>query len=113
MFNMLNSWKIADLKGVELPEDAEKAFKEVTGKYPGIATNTPVLYCGSQIVKGINHMIIYVYKPMPQIPPEFDEHHRYLNQIIINSFEGEYSVVSNISLIHEMDTTIDDLTKPV
>lgn len=100
---MLNSWKIADLKEIELPEDAEKAFKEVTGKYPGIAINTPVLYCGSQVVKGINHMIIYVNEPTPQVPQMFDKHNRYLCQIIINSFEGEYSVISNVPLIHEMD----------
>lgn len=70
-FNMLNSWKIADLKEIELPEDAEKAFKEVTGKYPVIVINTPVLYCGSQIAGGINHMT-------PQVPPMFDKHNRYL-----------------------------------
>lgn len=84
-------------------EYAEKAFKEVTGKYTGIAINTPVLYCGSQIAKGINHMIIYVNEPTSQVPPMFDKHNRYLCQIIINSFEGEYSVISNVPLINEMD----------
>lgn len=103
MFNMLDimdSWKIENLNEIKLPEDVEKAFNAVTSRNIVKAIYTPVLYCGHQVTKGTNYMIIYIYQPIIDHIIA-GENHRYLNQIIINSFEGEYSVISSAQLIHE------------
>lgn len=107
VFGMMGSWKIENLKEIKLPEDVEKAFKAVTSRTMIRAINTPVLYCGHQVTKGTNYMIIYICQPIiDHILAEFYKNDRYLNQIIINSFEGEYSLVSSVQLIHEMDENL-------
>jgi hypothetical protein len=54
----LGGWTINDnLKPCPLPEEVASAFSEVNAHLLG-AVFVPVLYCGSQLVSGMNYMII-------------------------------------------------------
>lgn len=50
-------WKLAKMKECELPEKVAAGFNEAMTNVFGIEC-TPVMYCGRQVVHGINHMII-------------------------------------------------------
>lgn len=54
---MVGAWDFSTLKACNLPEKVATGFSEVFSHLYG-ADYTPVLYCGSQLVHGINHMII-------------------------------------------------------
>jgi len=55
---MLGGWSINDnLKPCPLPEEVASAFSEANTHLMG-ALYVPVLYCGSQVVAGMNYMII-------------------------------------------------------
>ena len=47
-----------EMKAVELPEGAGKAFKDVVAKMDGKTEYVPVLYAGWQLVSGLNHLFI-------------------------------------------------------
>ena len=53
----LGGWNIDEMKSVNLPQKAASAFTAVTGGLVG-AEYMPVLYVGSQLVKGTNYCII-------------------------------------------------------
>lgn len=54
---MVGAWDFSTLKACNLPEKVATGFSEVFSHLYG-ADYTPVLYCGSQLVHGTNHMII-------------------------------------------------------
>lgn len=52
------AWTVSDQKAeVNMPEDVEKAFRKATEKVTG-STLEPVSYIGSQVVAGMNYMIL-------------------------------------------------------
>ncbi len=57
MKSMIGTWNFSTLKACNLPEKVATGFSEVFSHLCG-AEYTPVLYCGTQLVHGINHMII-------------------------------------------------------
>ena len=50
-------WELAEMPACNLPEKVASGFSEVTHAMVG-ARYVPVLYVGTQVVHGINHMII-------------------------------------------------------
>lgn len=54
---MVGAWNFDGLKACNLPEKVASGFSQVFEKLIG-ADYTPVLYCGTQVVHGVNHMII-------------------------------------------------------
>ena len=50
-------WELAEMQACNLPEKVASGFSEATQGMIG-AKYTPVLYVGSQVVHGMNHMII-------------------------------------------------------
>lgn len=85
-------WKLENFKATELPEKVASAFTAVTKDLVG-ATYTPVLYCGQQIVKGVNYMLIC------EITLSDKEGTQHLAQMIINEFQGEYYIVNIQTII--------------
>lgn len=82
---MVGAWELADMETVELPEQVAKGFEAVTVALIG-AVYTPVLYCGEQVVKGMNYMII-----CKQVLSD-KEHSEHLVEMIINAWDGGYSL---------------------
>ncbi|MCM1061681.1 MAG: hypothetical protein NC452_15535 [Eubacterium sp.] len=79
-------WNLKEMSS-KLPEEVEKGFKEVTQHLVG-ASYEAVLYVGSQVVAGVNYMII-----CKQILSDKDaaEH---LIKLVINIFNEKWSIVS-------------------
>lgn len=55
--NIFGGWKIADMKPVNLPQRVTTAFTGALESFVG-SNYDPVLYCGKQVVNGINYAII-------------------------------------------------------
>lgn len=53
----VGGWELVDMKACDLPEKVASGFAEIMSTWEG-ADLTPVLYCGTQTVNGVNHMII-------------------------------------------------------
>ncbi len=70
-------WNLAPMSPCNLPENVATGFAQLFGNMEG-AAYTPVLYCGTQVVNGINHMIIC---RQTLVTPTKDEH---LVKVIIN-----------------------------
>ncbi len=77
------------LEGIssKLPKDVEKGFKELTEHIEG-ASYEPVLYVGSQVVAGVNYMIIC---KQTLLDKEATQH---VVKLIINIFNEKWSIVS-------------------
>jgi formate-dependent nitrite reductase membrane component NrfD len=54
---LTGGWRILDIKACDLPEKVASGFSEVFAGMVG-ATYIPVVYCATQVVAGINHMIL-------------------------------------------------------
>lgn len=54
---MIGAWQILHVEGCKLPEKVATGFCEATEGLVG-ASYIPALYCATQVVAGINHMII-------------------------------------------------------
>lgn len=54
---MVGAWNYDVLKACELPQKVASGFSEIFSNIVG-ADYTPVLYCGTQVVNGFNHMLI-------------------------------------------------------
>ncbi len=70
-------WKLAPMDPCDLPQNVATGFTQLLGELEG-ANYTPVLYCGTQVVNGVNHMIIC---RQTLVTPTTDEH---LVKVIIN-----------------------------
>ncbi len=79
-------WSLKEISN-KLPEEVEKGFKEVTQHLVG-ASYEPVLYVGSQVVAGINYMIICKQTLSDKDATE------HLVKLVINNFNGKWSIVS-------------------
>ena len=86
-------WKLAKMKACGLPEKVASGFTEVTHAMAG-AKYVPVLYVGTQVVHGMNHMIICTQTLAVQGATE------HLIKMVLNqnvddgSIVGKWSVVS-------------------
>lgn len=54
---LVGGWKLAPMADCNLPQQVATGFSEVTQALVG-ATYEPVLYVGTQVVHGTNHMLI-------------------------------------------------------
>lgn len=84
---MTGTWKLANMEATNLPQKAATAFTDVTSGLVG-AGYVPVLYCGEQLVHGINYMIICKQTLVTNPPVE------HLVTMIINSSEQGSRIVS-------------------
>lgn len=86
MSGLLGGWKLADFQAGSLPEKAASAFAAVKDSLVG-ASYVPVLYCGSQVVRGTNYMILCEQRLSDQ------EGTRHLVKMVINAFQEQYDIV--------------------
>lgn len=84
---MMGAWKLADMEAAKLPQEVATAFTDVTKGLVG-AGYIPVLYCGEQVVHGINYMIICKQTLVTNPPVE------HLVTMVINCSEQGNSIVS-------------------
>lgn len=93
MSNMAGGWTLAPMEGCKLPEQAATGFAQATNGMVG-AKYTPVLYVGTQVVHGVNHMIICKQTLSAKGAPE------YLVKMVLNQncdggdLVGKWSVVT-------------------
>lgn len=85
---MLGGWQIAEMEPVSLPEKVATGFLEAFKNILG-AEYVPVLYCGSQIVAGKNHVIICKQKAMTNPPVE-----HLVKVILYENIKGEFQIKS-------------------
>lgn len=78
-------WKLAKMKECELPENVAAGFNEAMANVFGMEC-TPIIYCGKQIVHGINHMIIC--------------------KIVFDNAAAKDEVLANVILHEETDSRI-------
>ena len=57
MANLTGGWELVEMQACSLPEKVATVFGEVTQTMFG-AKYEPVLYVGTQVVHGVNHMLI-------------------------------------------------------
>ena len=80
------------LQPCALPEKVATGFTEVFSKHLG-ADYTPVLYCGTQTVHGVNHMIICKMRIChPEAPDKLAK--VILNQLPDDEINSKWSIVS-------------------
>lgn len=84
---MTGAWNLAEMQAANLPEKAATAFSDVTNSLVG-AKYIPVLYCGEQVVHGINYMIICKQAISAKDAPE------HIVAMVINSSEAGNSIVT-------------------
>jgi len=82
-----------DMTACKLPDEVQAAFDAVYGKLMG-CKYTPVLYCGQQVVSGMNYMIICKTTPVVQHPELAEE----LIKVVIHApHSGSGAVCQEIS----------------
>lgn len=90
---IVGGWKLVEMQSCPLPEKVASGFTEVTQGLLG-ARYVPVLYVGTQVVHGINHMLICKQTIAAQDAPE------HLVKMVLNqnldggSLVGKWSLVS-------------------
>ncbi len=82
----VGGWNLKEISS-KLPKDVEKGFKEETEHLVG-ASYEPVLYVGSQVVAGINYMIICKQTLSDKDATE------HIVKLVINDFNEKWSIVS-------------------
>lgn len=86
-------WTLSEMQSCSLPEKVATGFSEVTQALVG-ARYVPVLYVGTQVVHGVNHMLICKQTLAAQGAPE------HLVKMVLNqnvdggSIVGKWSVVT-------------------
>ena len=90
---IVGGWELVEMQSCPLPEKVATGFGEVTQSMLG-ARYVPVLYVGTQVVHGINHMLICKQTLAAQGAPE------HLVKMVLNqnldggSLVGKWSLVS-------------------
>ena len=89
MANLIGGWELVEMQACSLPEEIATGFGKITQGMVG-AKYVPVLYVGTQVVHGINHMLICKQTLAAQGAPE------HLVEVVINSAPttGAWSLVS-------------------
>lgn len=85
-------WKLAEMQACGLPEQVASGFCEVTQAMMG-AKYMPVLYVGTQVVHGMNHMIICKQTLAVQGATE------HLVNMVLNQNVDDGSIVGKWSLV--------------
>lgn len=83
--NSMGGWVVNP--SYELPNEVETVFNAVMKQIAG-AEYEPLIYCGSQVVKGINYMIIC---KQTLVTKDKDVH---VVKVVLNTISGESSIVS-------------------
>ncbi len=90
---MVGAWEVIEnIPACSLPEQVATGFSEVTANMLG-AKYVPVLYCATQIVAGINHMII-CEQTLATHPEKKHIVKMVLNQAPGEDLVGKFSIVS-------------------
>lgn len=92
MSTLAGGWKLAPMEGCNLPQQVATGFSEVTKALVG-ATYVPVLYAGTQLVHGINHMLICKQTLAAQGAPE------HLVEMVLNQNTDDGSIVGKWSVV--------------
>lgn len=87
MFNF-GGIDIIEQKGMtQMPQKAASAWTDaIEGKLVG-ATYKPLIYVGTQVVKGVNHVFIAEQTLIVSTPE------RHIVLVTINEFDGKFSIV--------------------
>lgn len=85
-------WKLAEMQPCALPEKVATGFGEITKTLLG-AKYVPVLYAGTQLVHGMNHMIIC---KQTLATPGATEH---LVKMVLNQNVDDGSIVGKWSVV--------------
>lgn len=96
---MFGQWEINDIPVIELPEDAEKAFYSVFNLFAPEIQSQPIVYCGKQVVNGINYMFIYKCTARPSMTIEEPHERISIIKVIINEQSDKYHIVSSEVLV--------------
>ena len=88
----MGGWELADMQPCALPEKVATGFGEVTQNMVG-AKYVPVLYVGTQVVHGINHMLICKQTLAVQGAPE------HLVKMVLNQNLDDGSLVGKWTLL--------------
>ena len=89
---MVGGWELVEMRSCPLPEKVATGFSEVTQALIG-ARYTPVLYAGTQVVHGVNHMLICKQTIAAQDAPE------HLVKMVLNQNLDDGSLVGKWSLL--------------
>lgn len=77
--------ELNEFEACKLPQKAASAFSILEG-LTGVSYK-PLLYCGKQLVKGVNHYFI------AEMTLVLAEPQRHIVSLCINEFEGEFKLV--------------------
>ena len=85
---MFGKIKLEEFKGLtEMPQKAASAWSGAGFENLVGANYKPLIYCGSQVVKGINHWFI------AELTVPYSSEIRKIVLLAINEFDGKYSLV--------------------
>ena len=88
----VGGWKLEEMQDCPLPQKVATGFGGVTQGMIG-ATYVPVLYAGTQVVHGINHMLICKQTLAAQGAPE------HLVKMVLNQNLDDGSLVGKWTLL--------------
>ena len=88
----IGGWELAEMQSCSMPEKVASGFSEVTHALVG-ARYVPVLYVGTQMVHGMNHMIICKQTLAVQGATE------HLVNMVLNQNVDDGSIVGKWSLV--------------
>lgn len=92
MSTLVGGWKLAPMEACNLPQQVATGFSEVTKALVG-ANYVPVLYAGTQLVHGINHMLICKQTLAAPGAPE------HLVEMVLNQNTDDGSIVGKWSVV--------------
>ena len=85
---MLGKIELANFEGLtKMPQEAASAWAEIEQLEMTGAVYKPLLYCGSQQVKGINHWFIAEQTLITKASE------RRLVKLAINAFDGKFTII--------------------
>ena len=67
---LAGGWELVEMESCKLPQKVASGWTEAMEGYVGADLN-PVLYCGTQVVNGTNHLIICKAKSVTAEPREY------------------------------------------
>ena len=89
---LVGGWELVEMQSCPLPEKVATGFSEVTQSMVG-AKYVPVLYVGTQVVHGINHMLICKQTVAAQGAPA------HLVKMVLNQNTDDDSLVGKWSVV--------------
>lgn len=83
----LGGYQFVDFKTADLDQRAASAWGAVEGEGLVGATYNPILYCGTQVVKGVDHLFI-AEETLQTLGKD-----KRIVAIVVNEFNGNYTVI--------------------